>query len=78
MPEVSSVTSASVNGSVPLVDRDEPLDFDTTFISTPEDVKNFSEELYRMMMEGIASNIVCEMRSSQERIKKMMREARYN
>ena len=49
-----------------------------TQVSSLEDLKNKAPEVYQKMMEGIAMKICNEMRSSQDRIKEMNREARNN
>lgn len=48
-----------------------------TGVRNMEDLKKKAPEVYNMMMQGIASHIVNEMRKAQERLKKMNREARY-
>lgn len=46
-----------------------------TMIGSIEDLKKKAPEVYKKMMEGIAMNIVGEMRHHQERLKKLMRES---
>lgn len=50
----------------------------STTIKSMADLKKKAPKVYQMMMEGIAMNICNEMQHSQERLKKMMREAREN
>ena len=49
-----------------------------TSVSSMEELKSTAPEVHRMMMEGIATNIVNEMKRRQERIKELMREGRRN
>lgn len=47
-----------------------------TTIGSMEELKKKAPEVYNMMMQGIATNIVNEMRRRDERLKKMWRENR--
>ena len=47
-----------------------------TQISSTADLREKAPEVWDKMMEGIAQNIIKDMRQRQERLKKMMREAR--
>jgi len=47
-----------------------------TRISSLAELKEKAPKVYQKMMEGIAMNIVGDMREHQERLKKMMREGR--
>lgn len=47
-----------------------------TKISSLEDLRKKAPKVWKQMMLGIAMNICNEMKKSQERIKKLMREAR--
>lgn len=49
-----------------------------TTVNSMSDLKNKAPEVYQKMMEGIAMKICNEMKSSQDRIKEMNREARAN
>ena len=52
-------------------------DFDmNTKIDSTADLKEKAPEVWDKMMEGIAQNIISDMRKRQERLKEMMREAR--
>lgn len=52
-------------------------DFDmNTKVSSAADLKEKAPEVWDKMMEGIAQNIISDMRKRQERLKKMMRESR--
>lgn len=60
--------SASANGT--------KKDFDmNTKVNSTADLKEKAPEVWDKMMEGIAQNIISDMRKRQERLKKMMREA---
>ncbi len=51
-------------------------DFDVdTKISSMKDLQNKAPEVWDKMMEGIAQNIIKDMRHRQERLKKMWRES---
>ena len=50
----------------------------STKIGSTSDLKSKAAEVYEKMMEGLARNIISEMRERQERLKKMMRESREN
>lgn len=47
----------------------------STPISSMADLKEKAPELYKAMMEGLAMNIVNEMRQHQEKLKEMQRQA---
>ncbi|ADI38907.1 putative uncharacterized protein [Waddlia chondrophila 2032/99] len=47
-----------------------------TVISSASDLKEKAPEVWDKMMQGIAQNIIKDMRERQERLKKMMRESR--
>lgn len=47
-----------------------------TTIGSMEELKKKAPEVYNMMMQGLATNIVNEMRRRDERLKKMWRENR--
>jgi hypothetical protein len=47
-----------------------------TTVGSMEELKKKAPEVYRMMMQGIATNIVNEMHRRDERLKKMWRENR--
>ena len=68
-PEVASSstptgTAANFNASTP--------------VSNMEDLRTKAPTVYKAMMEGIATNIVNEMKDHQTRLKEMMREAQRN
>lgn len=58
----------------PTAGKEEISSFTT--ISSMEDLKKKSPELYKKMMEGIANTIVNRMRRQQEHLKKVWRENR--
>lgn len=47
----------------------------STTVQSLQDLKEKAPTLYRAMMEGIAMNIVNDMKDHQEKLKQMMREA---
>lgn len=53
---------------------EEGDDLASTVVSTMEDLERVAPKVYKALMESIATMITGEMRSSQERIKKRMRE----
>lgn len=68
-------SSAHVSTAEAVASANAPSGVTThTKINSLQDLKKKAPQVYKMMMEGIAMNICNEMRSHQERLKKMMRE----
>jgi hypothetical protein len=90
----SQIPDAPMEDMPPLSDVEEmPPLIDDTPISAPKPIKGISDsgkvrnleelkkeapEIYQMMLRGIATNICNEMKAQQERLKKIIREARAN
>lgn len=70
-----SSADPSTAGAIASGQNAKQMDMKTT-ISSMEDLKRKNPELYKMMMQGIATGMISEMRRRQERLKQMMREAR--
>lgn len=77
MPQVNDVSSASNTPAATPVNTAKlaaAAYTPSTGISNMNDLKEKAPEVYKMMMEGIAQNIISKMNEQQERLKKMMRE----
>ena len=71
----TSQNAATAEASATANANKKDFDMDTK-ISNTADLKEKAPEVWDKMMEGIAQNIIKDMRQRQERLKKMMREAR--
>ncbi|MCB1111443.1 MAG: hypothetical protein H7A37_01475 [Chlamydiales bacterium] len=49
-----------------------------TTVSSMEDLKKKAPEVYQKMLEGIAMNMITQMKRRQDHLKEIMREARRN
>ena len=71
----TSQNAATAEASATANANKKDFDMDTK-ISDTADLKNKAPEVWDKMMQGIAQNIIKDMRQRQERLKKMMREGR--
>ena len=74
-PVQPSSTDPSVAGAAAATNASKDMK-ETTFtkVSSLAELKEKAPEVYEKMMQGIAQNIISEMRERQERLKKLMRE----
>lgn len=69
----TAATAAAAAAAASAGPKGTPADMQK--ISSMDDLKRKSPELYKLIMQGIGTTIVNEMREHQEKIKQMMREA---
>lgn len=75
---ISTTTSSAVTGNTATggTAGGSNGDVNKQTVTSLEDLKTKSPELYKAMIEGIAQNICRKMQKNQERIKKLMREGK--
>lgn len=71
----TSQNAATAEASATANANKKDYDMETT-VNSAADLKEKAPEVWDKMMQGIAQNIIKDMRQRQERLKKMMREAR--
>ncbi|HEY4831652.1 MAG TPA: hypothetical protein VIH61_03730 [Waddliaceae bacterium] len=74
-PVQPSSSDPSVAGAAAATNAPKSMK-ETTFttVGSLAELKEKAPDVYNMMMQGIAQNIISEMRERQERLKKLMRE----
>lgn len=78
-PDVASTTTTSTTGGATAPTGTATGQFSAaTPVANMADLKEKAPEVYKAMMEGIAMNIVNEMKDHQTRLKELQREAQRN
>jgi DNA polymerase II small subunit/DNA polymerase delta subunit B len=72
-PTSQNATTAEASATANATKKDYDMDM---VVRSTADLKTKAPEVWDKMMEGIAQNIISQMRKRQERLKEMMRKAR--
>lgn len=75
-PSGSSVVHAGTAASAPHAPQGAAADSASTTFSSMEDMKKKNPKLYKMMLEGIAQNMISQMQRQQDREKAAWRSIR--